>query len=143
MDYVDFAAELMKKMVSVPSESQNEEELAVYLCEYLANIGMEAKLQRIEGRSCNVVAKLSGNNTGTRKLLMGGHIDTVTADRAWTFNPLQVRETSGKYFGLGCGDMKGGLASQIAVLVKLMAEGFEFDGEIILLGLCDEERHSM
>ena len=29
MDYVDFAAELMKKMVSVPSESQNEEELAV------------------------------------------------------------------------------------------------------------------
>ena len=48
MDYVDFAAELMKKMVSVPSESQNEEELAVYLCEYLANIGMEAKLQRTE-----------------------------------------------------------------------------------------------
>lgn len=28
MDYVDFAGELMKKMVSVPSESQNEEELA-------------------------------------------------------------------------------------------------------------------
>ena len=80
MDYVDFAEELMKKMVSIPSESQNEEELAVYLCEYLANIGMKAKLQRIEGKSCNVVAKLSGNNTGTRKLLMGGHIDTVTAD---------------------------------------------------------------
>lgn len=143
MDYVDFAEELMKKMVSIPSESQNEEELAVYLCEYLANIGMKAKLQRIEGKSCNVVAKLSGNNTGTRKLLMGGHIDTVTADGDWTFNPLQVRETSDKYFGLGCGDMKGGLASQIAVLAKLMAEGFEFDGEIILLGLCDEERHSI
>ena len=98
MDYVDFAEELMKKMVSIPSESQNEEELAVYLCEYLANIGMKAKLQRIEGKSCNVVAKLSGNNTGTRKLLMGGHIDTVTADGDWTFNPLQVRETSDKYY---------------------------------------------
>ena len=47
MDYVDFAAELMKKMVSVPSESQNEEELAVYLCEYLANIGMELSLIHI------------------------------------------------------------------------------------------------
>ena len=44
MDYVDFAAELMKKMVSVPSESQNEEELALYLCEYLANIGMDCLL---------------------------------------------------------------------------------------------------
>lgn len=145
MDYVNYAAELMKKIVSIPSESQNEKAIAEFLFDLLNDIGMSAELQHVEGKSYNVVARLQGEGKGIghRKLLLGGHIDTVKPDKAWTFDPLHVKEEEGRFYGLGCGDMKGGLASQIAVIKKWIDEGKSFDGEIELVGFCDEERHSI
>lgn len=143
MDYSDFAIDLMKEMVSIPSESQNEKEIAFYLYEVLRGLGLATELQQLKRNSYNVLAKKKGTGTSRRKLLLGGHIDTVKADKAWKSNPFQVKERGGRFYGLGCGDMKAGLAAQIAVLKKLIDEGTSLDGEIELVCLCDEERYSI
>lgn len=44
--------ELLEQMVSIPSESQNEEAFARFLCSYLHDeLGMESELQHIAGKS--------------------------------------------------------------------------------------------
>ena len=143
MDYFDFAIDLMKKMVSIPSNSQDEKDIASFLDTLLHEMGLITHLHQVRENSYNVIAKLQGQGAPRRKLLLGGHMDTVKPDKGWADNPLIAREEEGRYYGLGCGDMKGGLAAQITVLKKLLDEGVPFQGEIEIVCLCDEERHSI
>ena len=70
--------ELLEQMVSIPSESQNEEAFARFLCSYLHDeLGMESELQHIAGKSYNVLGYWKETGTPSRRLLLGGHIDTV------------------------------------------------------------------
>lgn len=142
MDYSKYAVELLSKLVPIHSESQNEKEIAVYLKDILINIGMEANVQHVNGNSYNVIGKLK-KGVGERKIILGGHIDTVKPNGKWLYDPYKITAENDKLYGLGSVDMKGGLASQIAVVKKIIDNDIFFDGEIILVGLADEERYSI
>lgn len=145
MDYNSYCFALIKKLVSIHSESQNEEEIANYLYSLLQKMGMQTELQHIDGKSYNIIAHLKGKReTGVkRKLLLGGHIDTVSKNDLWDTDPYSIVTDRNKIFGLGAGDMKGGIATEITALKKIIAEGSDFSGEIEFIGLCDEERYSI
>lgn len=145
MDYNKYCIDLLRKLVSIPSESQNEEKIANFLCSWLENMGMKVKLQYISGESYNVIANVRGNKNSEqeKKLILGGHIDTVSANEQWKTDPFRLEEDGNFLYGLGAGDMKGGLAAQITVLKKLFDSNLDFAGEIEFIGLADEERHSI
>lgn len=143
--YNEYCMSLLRKLISIPSESQNEENIANFLCSWMEDMGMQAKLQHISGKSCNVTATVRGKRKGKqhKKLLLGGHIDTVSANGHWRTDPYCLKEDGNFLYGLGAGDMKGGIAAQITVLKKLFDSNLDFSGEIEFIGLADEERHSI
>jgi succinyl-diaminopimelate desuccinylase len=82
----------------------------------------------------NVVARVQGRGTGPR-LILNGHLDTFPPSDLsdWTFPP------TGKLYGLGVSDMKGGVAASIFALRNLAAFRENWPGEVVATFAGDEE----
>jgi acetylornithine deacetylase/succinyl-diaminopimelate desuccinylase-like protein len=90
-------------------------------------------------RKKNLVVRLHG--TGQRKpILMIGHLDVVEARRQdWTTDPFKLIEKDGYFYGRGSLDMKDGDAIMATTLLRMKAEGFRPDRDLILALTADEE----
>lgn len=144
MEYETYYLNLLQKMISIPSVSGDEKNIAVFLADFLRkDLGMETELTGVKDNQYNLVARKTGSTASGRKLLLGGHIDTVAPSEKWSINPFSLTIKGNRAYGLGSCDMKGGLAAQITVLKRIIEEGMDFDGEIELVGVCDEERFSL
>lgn len=90
----------------------------------------------------NVIGRWNSSTHG-KKLILGGHIDTVSPTPRWETDPYQLCTRGDELHGLGAADMKGGLAAQLTVLRRFKEENASFDADIEFVGLSDEERHSI
>jgi glutamate carboxypeptidase len=123
--------------VSSPSGAVHGAEEAASIAAALAPA--EARVERIECSSPDhapdLVLRLEGS--GSRRLLLLGHLDTVVAHaehRALTRDPAHP----GRLIGSGTIDMKGGDVLALGVLRALARRRAEF-AEIAVLLVCDEE----
>ena len=91
----------------------------------------------------NVVARLRGKNPAGRKpLLLLAHIDVVEALKAdWSpeFDPFLFTEKDGYYYARGIADDKSMASIFVANLLRMKAEGFVPDRDIIVALTADEE----
>ncbi|KAL4951895.1 hypothetical protein BDW69DRAFT_31054 [Aspergillus filifer] len=124
---------LLKKLMSIPSTSEEEQEIANFLATYLKSLGYTAELIPIAPNStrCNVYAYL-GNARKTRVLLTS-HMDTVPPHI-----PMTMKD--GIIYGRGACDDKGPLAAQIIALEELRAEKAVREGDASLLFVVGEEK---
>ncbi len=142
MGNMEYCLALLERLVAIPSTSQNEEEIAQFLERHLREeLGMVTSLQRVAEGSCNVRGEWRRAGA-SRRLLLGGHIDTVPPSDRWTSDPYRLTVQGDEVRGLGAGDMKGGLAAQLTVLKRLRDHGYTLDCDVEFLGLADEERYS-
>ena len=75
-----------------------------------------------------------------KPMLILGHMDVVEAKRSdWKYDPFVLREEGGYFYGRGTKDMKNGDVATTVAAVKLMAEGFKPDRDIIFFYSGDEE----
>lgn len=127
---VDRAAqiELLHSMVSIPSPSGQETELARWLVTRLTWLGFRARRDEVG----NVIADC-GAASGPRIMLLG-HIDTVPG------GPL-VRVVDNVLYGRGAVDAKGSLATMICAAAAAAAAGIQ--ARIRVVGAIDEERTSV
>ena len=87
----------------------------------------------------NVVVRLHGTGKYKPVLLMG-HLDVVEAHREdWNLDPFKLTEKDGYFYGRGTSDMKGDDAIMAATVLRMKAEGFKPDRDIILALTADEE----
>ncbi len=87
----------------------------------------------------NVVVRLRGSGKYKPVLLMG-HLDVVEAHREdWNLDPFKLTEKDGYFYGRGTSDMKGDDAIMVATVLRMKAEGFKPDRDIILALTADEE----
>ncbi len=120
--------------VSSPSGDVPGAEEAVTLCAAFAPA--EAAVERVscstKGYADDLVLRLTG--TGTRRLLLIGHLDTVVSNDSHR----PVERDGDRLIGSGTVDMKGGVVLSIGLLRALAArpEGY---AEAILLLVNDEE----
>lgn len=143
MNQIRDCLDLLRQLVAIPSQSQNEEAHARFIATYLRDeLGMETILQHIEGKSYNVIGRWPKEDA-TRTLMLGGHLDTVAPTSRWETDPYRLTQKGDRLCGLGAGDMKGGLAAQLTVLKSLRIQGIQLDAQIEFVGLADEERHSI
>lgn len=91
-------------------------------------------------RKGNLVVRYRGRNTGARPLLLLSHIDVVEANPAdWTLPPFDLVEQDGTFYGRGVADDKDEAAIHLALLLRLRAEGFVPDRDILVALTTDEE----
>ena len=106
----------------------------------LAALGMQIeRFEALPGRE-DVVGRLAGSGGG-RSLILNGHVDVVPAGdaSAWPHDPWGGELESGRLWGRGACDMKGGIASGIVALRALQALGVRLAGDVVFQSVVDEE----
>jgi acetylornithine deacetylase/succinyl-diaminopimelate desuccinylase-like protein len=90
-------------------------------------------------RAGNVVARLHGRGKGKAVLYLC-HLDVVAANpEDWTRDPFHLSEDNGWLYGRGTIDMKGQDAAVLAALLRMKAEGFVPERDIVVAFTADEE----
>jgi acetylornithine deacetylase/succinyl-diaminopimelate desuccinylase-like protein len=78
--------------------------------------------------------------SGRKAILLMAHMDVVEARREdWSRDPFQLGEEGGYFYGRGTLDDKQGVVAVTAALLRLRAEGFRPNRDIIVLFTGDEE----
>lgn len=136
-EIVNFLSGLVKINTSNPPG--NETAAARYLAEFLKMSGMKTEIiESAPGRG-NFIARLPGNGTGPRLLLLS-HLDVVPAKpEEWKINPWDGQLREGFIWGRGTVDCKN-LVTMEAFVFKLIAEKkLPLRGDLILAATADEE----
>lgn len=140
------AMSLLDRMISTPSFSREESDVADLLTEYLSHIGMK-NVNRFHN---NVYVRSSHYDADLPTLMLNSHIDTVRPSAAYTRNPFLPTHEEGRIYGLGSNDAGGSVVALIAasrlfwdvrlpfnLLLALTAEE-EITGEHGMRGLLPE-----
>ncbi len=96
----------------------------------------------------SVVARFRGRAPGggppTRApVMLMAHLDVVDALRSdWEFEPFELREIDGYFYGRGTDDNKAGIAHIVTNFIRLRAEGYVPDRDLIAVFTGDEETSS-
>ena len=78
--------------------------------------------------------------SGRKAMLLMAHMDVVEARREdWSRDPFELGEADGYFYGRGTGDDKVGVTAITTALLRLRAEGFQPNRDIIVLFTGDEE----
>jgi glutamate carboxypeptidase len=91
----------------------------------------------VDGRRFGRVVVARRRGTGTRRILLFAHMDTVFADGTAALRP--YRESEGRAYGPGVSDDKGGLLAGIHAAEVLVRAGYDGYGELVLALTPDEE----
>jgi acetylornithine deacetylase len=104
---------LLLDMLEIYSPSGKEEDIQLYLEEYLSRAGFVVERQGVEEERYNLLVTMG---TGKPRLYLVGHVDTVPA---WDLETSGPEEVDGIIRGLGSADMKGGCAAMIEAWLAL------------------------
>jgi len=91
-------------------------------------------------RKGNLVVRYRGRAGGKKPILLLSHIDVVAANpEDWTLPPFQFIERDGTFYGRGVADDKDEGAIHLALIMRMKAEGYVPDRDIIVALTTDEE----
>jgi len=100
------AIDLLKKLISIPSFSRDENGAADALHSYILSKNYD--VNRIDN---NLFLLSPDFNSNKPTILLNSHIDTVKPVNGWTLDPFTPTEKDGKLFGLGSNDAGASLVS--------------------------------
>lgn len=135
--YTTAAVELLKKLISTPSVSRNEENAADIMEQAIKDYGFETHR---EANNVWAIAPHYDENKPT--LLLNAHIDTVKPVDSWSRNPfLPSIETTPEHgetlYGLGSNDCGGGLCSLLQIFHMLSQQPQSYN--LVYLASAEEE----
>lgn len=137
----DEAVSLLSRYIQIDTTNPPGDEIkaARFFKEILDREGIEAKIiESVPGRG-NIYARLRGN--GTKKaLVLLNHMDVVPADaKFWKEPPFSGVIKDGFIWGRGALDMKGPAIAELISLLALKRSQVALKGDVIFLGVADEE----
>lgn len=137
----DSVTKLLKDIIAFNTVNPpgNERALAEYIAALGRNMGAEAELDIIDENRANVLLHVAGKSPQAPSLMFNGHMDVVPATGEWESAPFVLDERAGRLYGRGTSDMKGGIACMLSALLQLTEEKFDFNGDLYLLFVADEE----
>ncbi len=142
----DPAISLLRDLVAIDSVNPSlvpgaagESRIASAIGEHLRRIGLDVHVQEVASGRPNVIGVLEGREAG-RSLMFCGHIDTVGVEGMSA--PFDPAIRSGRLYGRGSQDMKGGVAAMIDAARVAAERGFT-RGRLIVAAVVDEEYASI
>ena len=124
MSVVEIAKELISFDTSGPPTK--ERPLAMWIRDFLDDLGADTEIQEVAPDRANVVAKIG--RAKSPGLLLSGHIDVVPPGKLdlWTVtSPFEPVIRDGKLYGRGACDMKGPDACILQAARELVKESFK------------------
>lgn len=137
-NYYDAYLADLEKIVMIESGTFDRDgvnEAGQFLRDILTELGCEITIHPNDELGDNFVATLKGS--GSRKLMLLGHFDTVYPAGTTSERPFTIRD--GKAYGPASMDMKGGMILACYALKILRDIGFDDFGEITFVANSDEE----
>jgi acetylornithine deacetylase/succinyl-diaminopimelate desuccinylase-like protein len=138
--HADEVLALLRQLVAVRSYPGEELAAQQLVAAWLAANGLIPELQPTPNQQPNVIARVANGPGPT--LLLNGHIDTVLAVEGWSSDPWQGWREGDRFYGLGAGDMKGGVVINMLVARELARRRAEWQGTVIFSSVTDEEAYS-
>ncbi len=126
------AIDLLKKMISIPSFSKEETEVANMIESYIKSKGYNTL--RIGN---NICVRSSNYNEAKPTILLNSHIDTVKPVSGWIRDPFSATLEGDTLYGLGSNDAGASLVSLMHAFFLLTEK--EQDYNLIFLASCEEE----
>jgi acetylornithine deacetylase/succinyl-diaminopimelate desuccinylase-like protein len=123
---------------SYPGE---EEGVQLVVAEWFRELDLEPQLQPTEEHRHNVIVRVENGPGPT--LMINGHVDTVLADPRWEYDPWLGKRDGDRFYGLGAGDMKSGVAAAMLATRFLAANRELWSGTVIFTSVVDEEAYSI
>lgn len=112
---------MLEKLVAFPTVSRDSNlGLIEWVRDYLAGFGVKSRLiYDGTGQKANLFATLGeGRKPG---LILSGHTDVVPVDgQAWDTDPFKAVVRNGAVFGRGTADMKGFIATALALVPRFL-----------------------
>lgn len=129
----DSAVELLKKLISIPSFSRNEERTAEIIGAFL-----EKRDIPVVRSGNNIIARNQHFREGTPTILLNSHHDTVKPNHGWTVDPFDPVLEGDKLTGLGSNDAGGPLVSLIATFLHFYDRD-DLPWNLVLAATAEEE----
>lgn len=126
------AVDLLKEMISTPSFSREEHNVAEVLIACMRKNGFEPGRK---GNNLWIQNKNFDSNKPT--ILLNSHMDTVRAVSGWTKDPFSPEEDGDILYGLGSNDAGASLVSLMHSFFILTNK--EQDYNLVFLATCEEE----
>jgi len=113
---------------------------ADFLTGILKREGIEVKRFESGPGRVIVLARLKGDGTGGKAILLESHMDVVPTDPArWTKDPFGAEISDGKIWGRGTIDMKGIGTSYLYSFIMLHRQKVALTRDVLLMFVPDEE----
>ena len=130
--YTSEAITLLSSLISIPSVSREEQQVADFLQNYMERSGI------MTGRSGNNIWCISPMFDPKKPtILLNSHIDTVKPVNGWRKQPFTAKMEDGKLYGLGSNDAGASVVSLFEVYRYLSATEQAYN--LIFLASCEEE----
>lgn len=106
---------------------------------YLADRGIASERIAADAEAPNVAATLEGRAAG-RHVVFNAHMDTMEAgdEAAWSVPVARLTRRDGRLYGLGMGNMKGGLAAMCLATAVLSRHRAAWGGRLSMTAVSDE-----
>lgn len=142
---IDDPVELAKVLTTVNSSTPHlsqagagKSTIANFINEWLQYRDMEADLVDLERTRPSVVSILRGTGDG-KKLMLKGHINTVSLSTHTSSDPLSGTLKGGRIYGRGWSVMRAGVTAAMAAVARVAGSGIRPRGDVILTAIADEE----
>jgi acetylornithine deacetylase len=128
------AAQLLERLIALPSPSREEDKTAEAIQEFLHERAIPTERMGNNVWSCNRFF-----DPAKPTILLNSHHDTVKPVAGWTMNPFEARRADdGKIFGLGSNDAGGALCALLTVFWRLY-ERADMPCNLIMAASAEEE----
>ncbi len=139
-DFVDadWVAQKTLELVKTKSQTLEEAEICRIYAAELETVGLEVFKREVSDSRFNLYGKLTGLGSA-RSLIFNGHLDTIPIGKSW---PPSIENS--KIYGRGSEDMKGGLASLLAMVRAFNLSDTRLAGDLwiaAVVGHEDAEAH--
>jgi acetylornithine deacetylase len=114
--------ELTENLIKLKSPTDSEADIRNFLREYLQNIGLKVRLQKVTNGRHNIYAA-----SGNPLITLSTHMDTVSPYLPYSADEEYI-------FGRGACDAKGIMAAQIKAAEELLKEGNQNFGLLFVVG---------
>ncbi len=133
--------DLLKKLISTPSHSREEDSTATIIESWLSENGVEkSNLKRFNN---NILAYSKGfftaENTAKKILLLNSHHDTVKPASSYSRDPYSADIENGRLYGLGSNDAGASVVGLMSAFVSHYPSSESLPFRIILAITAEEE----